>query len=85
MEMITINKGLAGVIPDFIRQQQMESRWQGSLSLFRKLIWILWKAEATPPLIASFSSSSFSKLFHLSLFKVTFLEIFAHFPRKMCI
>lgn len=38
VEMITINKGLAGVIPDFIRQQEMESWWQGSLSLFRKLI-----------------------------------------------
>lgn len=58
-EMITINKGLAGVIPDFIRQQEMESRWQGSLSLFGKLIWILWRAEAPPPLIASFSSRSF--------------------------
>ena len=38
VQMITINKGLAGVIPDFIRQQEMESRWQGSLSLFGKLI-----------------------------------------------
>lgn len=49
MEMITINKGLAGVIPDFIRQQEMESRWQRSLSLFRKLIWMY---GAPPPLTA---------------------------------
>lgn len=35
--MITINKGLAGVIPDFIKQREMESRWQRSLSLFRNL------------------------------------------------
>lgn len=45
--MITINKGLAGVIPDFIRQQEMESRWQRSLSLFRKLIWMY--GEPLPP------------------------------------
>lgn len=65
MEMITINKGLAGVIPDFIRQQEMESRWQGSLSLFGKLIQILQRAETPPPLIASYLSQKKNLLFSL--------------------
>lgn len=65
LEMITINKGLARVIPDFIRQQEMESRWQGLPSLFGKLIWILCRAEAPPPLTDSFSKSM-AFLFHLS-------------------
>lgn len=62
VEMITINKGLAGVNSDFIRQQEMESRWQRSLSLFRKLIWMVWRAAAPPPL-----TDSVFLLFHLSL------------------
>lgn len=55
LEMITINQELAGVIPDYIGEQEMESRWQGLPSLFRKLIWILWRVEAMPPLIAHLS------------------------------
>lgn len=35
MEMITINEGLAGVISDFIGQQEMESRWRRSSPLLK--------------------------------------------------
>lgn len=62
VEMITINKGLAGVIPDFIRQQEMESRWQRSLSLFRKLIWMYGAPPPSQP-----ASDSVFLLFHPSL------------------
>lgn len=52
LEMITIYQELAGVIPDFIGEQEMDLREQGLPSLFRKLIWILWRVEAMAPLIA---------------------------------
>lgn len=58
VEMITINKGLAGVIADFIRQQEMESRCKGRFLCSRNL----YGSNEEPKLQPSptQSSSSFS-------------------------
>ena len=62
VERISSEEGLAGVDSGFCRRREMESRWQRSLSLFRKLIWMVWRAAAPPPL-----TDSVFLLFHLSL------------------
>lgn len=68
LEMITINKGLAGVIPDFIRQQEMESRWQGSLSLFGETYMDPMASRGPTP---SHSKLLFQELLQLHLFSLS--------------